>query len=139
MTIRTNFLLTICLCCIVYCSHAGTPGKAAAAAAPTELSGTRWKIKKQSFASHDAKGTDIDSIIGKKGDFIIFQNDGHAYCYFDNKHDTLQYKMIGPDSITFGDTPFAVRSLSANSIELYQNEEESNGDYNRIWFILEKN
>lgn len=101
-----------------------------------QIEGKRWQIQNQSFASHDINGTDIDSISGLPGDYIDFKSNGLVYTFFDGKYDTMEYKLIGKDSISFGDTPFLITKNGLNSIQLYQNEEEPNGDYNRVIYRL---
>lgn len=130
--IKPSLITTLFTCAALSSSMADTDN-----AANIRLSGN-WKICRQSFASHDEKSTDTETIEGKQGDFIFFDQEGRANCFFNNKADTLEYKLVGKDSISFGDTPFSIRRLPGNRVELYQNEEENNGDYNRMWIILEK-
>jgi hypothetical protein len=99
------------------------------------LTDHKWNIKNQSFASHDVSGTDLDTVQANEGDYISFQDNGKAYCYFKGTHDTLEYKIIGTDSISFGDTPFQI-TFNQDHVEFYQNEEEKNGDYNRVTYTL---
>ncbi|MFA6056748.1 MAG: hypothetical protein WC756_01015 [Taibaiella sp.] len=100
------------------------------------LTNQKWHIQSQSFASHDQSGTDVDTVIGNEQDYISFQENGYAYCLFNGVHDTLEYKIIGTDSISFGDTPFVITATSPDKLEFYQNEEEKNGDYNRVRYTL---
>lgn len=101
------------------------------------LPGKKWHIQSQYFASHDEKGTDRDTVQGRPDDYIDFRPGGIAYCYFNGQYDTLEYKLIGKDSISFGDTPFSISIIhNPDHIQLFQNEEEKNGDYNRVWYIL---
>ena len=101
-----------------------------------KLSGTKFTVLQQIFASHDAHGTDTDTIKGKIGDYIQFDDNGLAYTFFDNKYDTLEYKIIGADTLSFGDTPFKIERSEDNVIVLYQQEMESNGDYNSVWYHI---
>jgi len=96
----------------------------------------KFSISNQVFESHDVEGTDKANIEGQIGDYIIFDKNGKVYTYFDNKVDTMQYKLLGQDSLTFGDTPFIVTIKADDTVVLYQNEEEPNGDYNRVWYNL---
>jgi hypothetical protein len=100
------------------------------------LTNQKWHIQSQFFASHDQNGTDLDTVMGNEGDYISFQENGYAYCLFNGVHDTLEYKIIGADSISFGDTPFVITSTGTGKLEFYQNEEEKNGDYNRVIYTL---
>lgn len=100
------------------------------------LTQQKWHIQSQSFASHDQNGTDVDTVSGNTEDYISFQENGYAYCLFNGVHDTLEYKLIGTDSISFGDTPFVITATGPDKIEFYQNEEEKNGDYNRVRYTL---
>lgn len=95
-----------------------------------------WKFKAQYFASHDSVGTDVDTIRGNGNDYLYFAENGKAYSHFKGILDTTEYKFIGGDSISFGDTPFRIIRRDDGQIELYQNEEEANGDYNRVHYIL---
>jgi hypothetical protein len=101
-----------------------------------DLTDQKWHIQSQSFASHDQNGTDIDTVLGSEGDYITFNENGYAYCLFNSVHDTLEYKLIGKDSISFGDTPFIITSTSGDQVQFYQNEEEKNGAYNRVTYTL---
>jgi len=102
-----------------------------------KIVGRQFNIVSQTFASHDAEGTDKASIDGKIGDYIIFSENGDVYTKFDNKVDTMHYKLVGTDSLSFGDTPFKIEIKDDISVVLYQNEEETNGDYNAVWYNLE--
>jgi hypothetical protein len=95
-----------------------------------------WQFKAQYFASHDRAGTDVDTIRGNGNDYLYFDKNGKAYSHFKGIFDTTEYKFIGNDSISFGDTPFQIINASLGQLELYQNEEETNGDYNRVYYIL---
>lgn len=99
------------------------------------LTDNKWHIKSQFFASHDSAATDFDTVQANEGDYISFQENNKAYCYFKGVHDTLEYKIIGTDSISFGDTPFKI-TFNRDQVEFYQNEEEKNGDYNRVRYAL---
>lgn len=101
-----------------------------------QIVGKKFSISNQVFESHDVEGTDKANIQGQIGDYIIFDKNGKVYTYFDNKVDTMQYKLLGQDSLTFGDTPFIVTIKADDTVVLYQNEEEPNGDYNRVWYNL---
>jgi len=101
-----------------------------------QIVGKKFSISNQVFESHDVEGTDKANIEGQIGDYIIFDKNGKVYTYFDNKVDTMQYKLLGQDSLTFGDTPFIVTIKADDTVVLYQNEEEPNGDYNRVWYNL---
>jgi hypothetical protein len=101
------------------------------------LTNQKWHIQSQSFASHDQSGTDVDTVLGGEQDYISFQENGYAYCLFNGVLDTLEYKIIGTDSISFGDTPFVITATGPGKLEFYQNEEEKNGDYNRVTYTLQ--
>ena len=101
-----------------------------------DLTDQKWHIQSQSFASHDQSGTDIDTVLGSEGDYITFNENGYAYCLFNGVHDTLEYKLIGKDSISFGDTPFIITSTGRDQVQFYQNEEEKSGAYNRVTYTL---
>jgi hypothetical protein len=100
------------------------------------LTDQKWHIQSQSFASHDQSGTDLDTVMGNEQDYISFHENGYAYCLFNGVHDTLEYKIISADSISFGDTPFVIKATGSGKLEFYQNEEEKNGDYNRVTYTL---
>lgn len=101
-----------------------------------DLTDQKWYIQSQSFASHDQSGTDVDTVLGNEGDYIIFNENGYAYCLFNGVHDTLEYELIGKDSISFGDTPFIITSAIRDQVQFFQNEEEKDGAYNRVTYTL---
>lgn len=109
--------------------------KTSAQFSTNDLVNQKWHIQSQSFASHDQSGTDVDTVRGNELDYINFSDNGYAYCLFNGVHDTLEYKLIGTDSISFGDTPFLI-TFNNDQVEFYQNEEEKNGDYNRVRYSL---
>ncbi|RYE56341.1 MAG: hypothetical protein EOP48_08235 [Sphingobacteriales bacterium] len=96
----------------------------------------RWHIKQLCYASHDAQSTDLDTFNGKADDYVSFRPDGSVHCYFNGVYDTLSYTLLGSDSISFGDTPFRITIATEERLELYQNEQEQNGNYNRVHYIL---
>ncbi len=102
----------------------------------TPIHNRTWQFKAQYFASHDRAGTDVDTIRGNGNDYLYFDDNGKAYSHFKGILDTTEYKLIGKDSISFGDTPFLIIRRDDDQIELYQNEEETNGDYNRVHYII---
>jgi|GEM_PF-2053340 len=106
--------------------------------APNHLAGQRWLILQQCFASHDRESTLLDTVRAHPGDYIDFAGNGLAYGCFLGLHDTLEYELLGRDSLSFGDTPFRVIRNDNGNLVLYQNEEEKNGDYNRAVYILSR-
>jgi len=101
------------------------------------LKGNKYFLKYQAFASHDKEGTDIDTV-SNEGDYIVFSDNGIAYMYFKGSYDSLSYTLIDKNAVSFGDTPFVVKNLGNGYISLYQNEEEANGDYNRVTYLLKE-
>lgn len=101
---------------------------------PDILKGRRFTLNFQVFESHDSTGTDIDTV-SSKGDYILFSHNGKAYMNYKNRLDSLSYTTHN-DSVSFGDTPFKVTKIRPGVIELYQNEENAHGDYNRVTYFL---
>ena len=101
------------------------------------LIGARFTLEYQAFESHDKENTQIDTT-KNEGDYIVFSNDGTAYIHFKGKYDLLRFNIIDKNKISFGDTPFVVKNLGNGYFNLYQNEEESNGDYNRVTYLLKE-
>lgn len=99
--------------------------------------GGRFILKYQAFASHDKTGTDIDTV-SHLGDYIVFALNGKAYLNFNGEKDTVAYTFVGNNSISFGDTPFVIKSIGHDFYTLCQNEEEANGDYNRVTYYLKR-
>jgi hypothetical protein len=101
------------------------------------LKGSKFMLKYQAFASHDKEGTNIDTV-KNEGDYIIFSENGTAYMYFKGKYDSIHFDILGKNEVSFGDTPFVVKNLGNGYFTLYQNEEEPNGDYNRVTYYLKE-
>jgi len=120
-------------CCYMVTSHSQPPAQARDNPLTIQQ---RWHIEQLYYASHDAKSTDLDTFRGRVDDYVSFSPDGAVHCYFNGIHDTLYYTLLGQDSVSFGDTPFRIMLANDNRVELYQNEQEQNGDYNRVHYIL---
>lgn len=101
------------------------------------LKGSKFFLLYQAFASHDVEGTSIDTV-KNEGDYILFSDNGKAYMNFKGQNDSIEYKFVQDNSITFGDTPFVIVNIGNGYFTLYQNEEEKNGDYNRVTYLLKK-
>ena len=101
----------------------------------SQLKGHRFLLKLQIFESRDTTSSSSDSI-SNPGDYIVFSQSGIAYINYKNQLDSIDFKMIAQDSLSFGDTPFRIIKQSLNTYYLYQNQEEINGDYNRTTYVL---
>jgi len=99
--------------------------------------GFKFNLLYQVFESHDATGTNIDTV-RHPGDLIYFAPNGTAYIKYNNNNDSIGYQLIGNDSLSFGDTPFLVTAQGNGYYTLYQNEEEPNGDYNRVTYLVKR-
>jgi hypothetical protein len=112
--------------------------KAASSSAETEaLKGYKFLLKYQAFASHDKASTDYDTV-QNDGDYILFSENGIAYMSFKGQLDSISYSFIGKNAVSFGDTPFIIKSLGNGYYSLYQNEETKKGDYNRVTYLLKQ-
>jgi len=101
------------------------------------LKGSKLYLNCQVFVSHDKDGTQVDTV-SNAGDYIEFGENGVAYMYFKGKLDSLRYYFTENNEISFGDTPFQIKSLGNNFYTLYQKETEKNGDYNSVTYTLQK-
>jgi hypothetical protein len=102
-----------------------------------KLKGHKFSLVYQLFESHDTAGTAIDTV-RNHGDYILFSQQGQAYMNFKDKLDSIAYVFPDGKSVSFGDTPFIITYLGKGFYKLYQNEEEANGDYNRVTYLLKK-
>ena len=50
--------------------------------------------------------------------------------------DSLRYYYIDGTSICFGDTPFKVSVAEKGNIVLYQHEQDNDGNYNDVTYLL---
>lgn len=101
------------------------------------LKGHKFSLVYQLFESHDATSTEIDTV-RNHGDYILFSPQGKAYMNFKGNLDSIAYVFPNSKSVSFGDTPFIITYLGKGYYKLYQNEEEANGDYNRVTYLLKK-
>ncbi len=102
------------------------------------LINNKWQLNKQIFANHDNTGTDSNTVAGGKNDFLEFKADGTVLVSFKGNRDTLQYKLVNDSIINLGTNNYKITVLNDNSLHLYQDEQEQNGDYNREWLQLQK-
>lgn len=97
------------------------------------LTGCTWKLRQQVYTNHDLSGTDSNTIKGTSKDYIRFETDGKAYVHYQGNIDTLAYRLAGNQLYMGNQAPYQVKVTSDQThLDLYQNEEETNGNYNRI-------
>ncbi|KAA5533641.1 hypothetical protein F0919_13980 [Taibaiella lutea] len=101
------------------------------------LKGSRLFLNCQIFVSHDSKSTEVDTV-SNQGDYIEFGENGVAYMFYKGKMDSLHYYFTDNNKVSFGDTPFEIKSLGNGYYSLYQKELEKNGDYNSVTYNLKK-
>ena len=101
------------------------------------LKGSKLFLNSQIFVSHDSKSTEIDTV-SNEGDYIEFGENGVAYMFYKGKLDSLRYYFTDNNQVSFGDTPFKIKSLGDGYYSLYQKELEKNGDYNTVTYTLKK-
>lgn len=108
-----------------------------AASGNTSITGNKFSLLYQAFESHDKDGTNIDTV-RNADDYILFASDGKAYMMFKGRLDSIPYYFPDKTSVSFGDTPFIITDMGDGLFRLYQNEQETNGDYNRVTYLLKK-
>jgi hypothetical protein len=133
---KTKPIFFLCLLLSVFV--AATSYASAATTVQQRLISKKWQLNQQIYASHDQSGTDSSAVAGSKNDFLEFKADGSVLVSFKGNKDTLQYKIINDTILNLGTNNYIITQLSDNSLHLYQNEEEQNGDYNREWLQLRK-
>jgi hypothetical protein len=101
------------------------------------LKGSKLFLNYQAFISHDKMGTQIDTV-SNAGDYIEFGENGIAYMFYKGRIDSLNYYFTDNNEISFGDTPFEIKSLGNGYYTLYQKEVEKNGNYNSVTYNLKK-
>lgn len=101
------------------------------------LKGSKLYLSSQVFISHDNEGTQIDTV-SNLGDYIEFGENGIAYMFYKGKMDSLRYYFTENNQVSFGDTPFEIKSLGDGYYTLSQKETEKNGDYNIVTYSLKK-
>lgn len=97
------------------------------------LTGCTWKLRRQIYTNHDLSGTDSNTVKGTAKDYIRFEADGKAYIHYQGNTDTLPYRLAGNQLYMGNQAPYLVKITGDHThLDLYQDEEEINGSYNRI-------
>ena len=100
------------------------------------LTNKKWYLGQQIYASHDNTGTDSSAVAGAQNDYLEFKENGTVLVFFQGNKDILEYKLVNDTILNLGTSNYVITALSDNTLHLYQNEEEHNGDYNREWLQL---
>jgi hypothetical protein len=99
------------------------------------IKGFTFILVYQLFESKDHSATQIDTV-RHPGDYIFFSDGGKAYMNYNGRLDSIDYFFPDKQSVSFGDTPFAIINIGRGFITLFQDEQEANGDYNRVSYLL---